>query len=92
MAGPRAQPVVRSFKEIEGGEGYISPISPLYRPCISPDQVRSFREIEGGEGYISPISPLHLPYISPDQVRSFREIEGGEAAHQSLGLLGQVHD
>ena len=63
MAGPRAQPVVRSFKEIEGGEGYISPIS-----------------------------PLHRPYISPDQVRSFREIEGGEAAHQSLGLLGQVHD
>ena len=41
--------------------------------------------------YISPRSPLDLPHISPYQVRSIREIEGGEAAHQSLGLLGQVH-
>ena len=75
MAGPRAQPVVRS---------HVSPTSPLhpsYISAISPLHLP----------YISPTSPLYLPHISPYQVHSFREIEGGEAAHQSLGLLGQVH-
>ena len=37
---------------------HISPVSPLFLPCISPVSPLYLP-------YISPVSPLYLPYISP---------------------------
>jgi len=78
---------------LEGGVVYISPISPLYLPYISPD-LRSSVLLECGVVYISPISPLYLPYISPD-LRSAVLLECGVVArlvHEQQQLLGRYRE